>query len=321
MSAAGVHAPPADPMAGCTPLPDVIGPVFAKELRQGLRAHRFVLPFVAAQLFALMAIGSELAISSAFHDGSGPGSFGGLVVTVVVVAVGLVMPMTHIGALRPELGDGRNIELLLMSNLDRWQIVWGKWLVGFVLAMLMLVSLLPYLLARYFAGGVELMDYLLTLIGVVLGSGLLTGIAVGASGFGNLLGRFFLIGVGLFSAWGSVMAAGWRFFEKTASATGGAAFWPGLASVAVSALVAALYVVYGLQLGRARLRLFENPIDPPASGLIIALIIFTPIVTGIATAVTVGWGAWVAVAGLLGLALSIDRGPGRSGARAVYLQP
>lgn len=319
MSAAGVPAPPADPMATCTPLPDTIGPVFAKELRQGLRAHRFVLPFVAAQLIALVAIGSELAIASAF-DGTASG-FGGLVLTVIVIAVGIVMPLTNIGALRPELGDGRNIELLLMSNLDRWQIVRGKWLVGFALAMLMLVSLLPYLLARYFAGGVELMDYLFTLIGVVIGSGLLTGIAVGASGFGNLLGRFFLIGVGLFSAWGSIMAAGWRFFEKTASATAGDGFWPGLASIVVSTLVAALYVAYGLQLGRARLRLFENPIDPPASGLIIALIIFTPIVTGIATAVTAGWGAWAAVAGLLGLALSIDRGPGRDAGRAVYLQP
>ena len=54
-----------DPMAACTPLPDKLGPVFAKELRQGLRAQRFVTPFVAVQIFAIVAIGADLGIASA----------------------------------------------------------------------------------------------------------------------------------------------------------------------------------------------------------------------------------------------------------------
>jgi hypothetical protein len=321
MSAAGVTSPSGDPLAACTPLPDALSPVFAKELRQGLRAHRFVLPFVTAQIFAVIAIGAELGITSAFAGAAGSDSFGGLIVAVLIVGVGVVMPLTNIAALRPELTDGRNVELLLMSNLDRWQIALGKWLVGFTLAMLMLVSLLPYMLTRYFAGGTELVKDLLIIIGIVLGNALFTGLAIGASGFGNLLGRFFLFGMGALSAWGTVAAAGWRFFEKTASATGADAIWPGVVSVLIAALVAALYVAYGLQLARSRLRLFENPVDPPASGLIIALMIFTPIVVGVATAATLGYGAWVAVGGLLALALSIDRGPGRNAALARFAQP
>ncbi|MCB1230689.1 MAG: hypothetical protein KDN19_10505, partial [Verrucomicrobiae bacterium] len=143
----------------------------------------------------------------------------------------------------------------------------------------------------------------------------------GASGFGNLLGRFLLVGIGVFSAFGTSVAACWRFLNLMSDATGSGAIWPGVASIISAALVAALYVAYGLQLGRARLRLFENPLDPPASGLIIALMIFTPIVVGVATGVTAGYGAWAAVAGLLVLALLIDRGPGKNTSAVRYLQP
>lgn len=296
-----------DPLDACTPLPDRMGPVFAKELRQGLRAQRFVTPFVAIQIFAIVAVGVELGLTSIF---SGPGdeTFGNLVMVVIIVGVGVVMPLTNIAALRPELNDGRNVELLLMSNLNRWQIVRGKWLVGFALSVLVLVSMIPYLLTRYFVGGVDLVMTLLIVLGLLFGNAALTGVAIGASGFGNLLGRFLLLGIGVFSAFGTVMASCWRFAELMNKATGSDAILPGAALVLTAALVAALYVSYGLQLGRARLRLFENPLDPPASGLIIALIIFTPIVIMVATAVTAGYAAWVAVGGLLALALMIDRG-------------
>jgi hypothetical protein len=320
MPAASAETIATDPLAQCTPLPDRLSPVFAKELRQGLRAHRFVLPFVALQVFAVIAIAAELVLSSSFHGPSGSGFFGGLFIGVLIVGVGVVMPLTSIAALRPELSDGRNVELLLMSNLDRWQIVRGKWLVAFTLSMLMLVSLLPYMLTRYFAGGTELIIDFLIVAGVIIGNALLTGIAIGASGFGNLLGRIFLFGMGALSAWGTIMGASFRFMMP--GPLSGTAVGSSIVAILVSALVAALYVVYGLQLGRSRLRLFENPLDPPASGLVIALMIFTPIVVGVASAATLGYAGWVAVGGLLALALSIDRGPGRK-AKAVarYLQP
>ena len=103
---------------------------------------------------------------------------------------------------------------------------------------------------------------------------------------------------------------------------GGSAIFEAAIAVVIAALIAVLYAVYGLQLGRSRLRLFENPLDPPASGLVIALMIFTPIVVGVASAATLGYGAWVAAGGLLALALSIDRGPGKAkAAPARYMQP
>lgn len=311
-----------DPMTACTPLPDKLGPVFAKELRQGLRAQRFVTPFVAIQIFAIVAVGTDLGLTSATGSTSSASLFGNLIVWVVILGVGVVMPLTNIAALRSELSDGRNVELLLMSNLNRWQIVRGKWLVGFSLSFLMLISLIPYLLTRYFGSGVELTQTLTLVINIILVNAAVTGIAIGASGFGNLLGRFLLLIIGVLSALGTYMGTCWRFIEMMGDQTGFDALLPAIFVVLSSALVSALYVVYGLQLGRARLRLFENPLDPPASGLIIALIIFTPIVVGVATGVTIGYGAWVAVGGLLALSLLIDRGPGKKGSKtAQYAQP
>ncbi len=321
MPSATADSLPVDPMATCTPLPDSLGPVFAKELRQGLRAQRFVTPFVAIQIFAIVAIGAELGLSSFQDHSGGAGIFGNLIIWVITIGVGLVMPLTNIAALRPELNDGRNVELLLMSNLDRWQIVRGKWMVGFSLSVLVLVSMFPYLLTRYFVGGVDLVETLILIVSLLFANAALTGLAIGASGFGNLLGRFLLIMIGMFSALGTSTACCWRFSVMMTTATGGDAVLPGLFYLLSAALVAVLYVTYGLQLGRARMRLFENPLDPPASGLIIALIIFTPIVVGVATGITAGYGAWLAVAGLLALALMIDRGPGKNPVTARYAQP
>lgn len=301
-----------------TPMPDSLSPVFVKELRQGLRAQRFVLPFVMAQVFAVIAIGSEFGISSVAAGAGSTGMIGSLIIVVVWIALGVIMPVTHLAALRPELADGRNIELLLMSNLNRWQIVRGKWMVGFALSGLMLISMTPYLLTRYFIGGVDLIQTLHTVLWVVFVNAAFTALAIGASGFGNLLGRFVILIVGLLSYWGAIGGAAFVFFRGIAGATG--SFLPALWAVLASALVTALYVAFGLQLGRSRLRLFDNPLDPPASGLVIALMIFTPIIVGVTAAATAGYGGAVAVAGLLVLTLVIDRGPGRDSA-ARYAQP
>jgi len=306
-----------------TPMPDVFSPVFVKELRQGLRARRFVMPFVLAQVMAIIAVGTELGFAAAANATIGSDFtdlLGFVLYGVLWLIIGIIMPLTNIGALRPELSGGRNVELLLMSNLSRWEIVRGKWLVGFALSCLMLVSLIPYLLTRYFVGGVDLIENLTQIFLVFIANGVLTALAIGASGFGNLIGRILLIGIGVLSFSGTLSATSFIVFERMTSATGASELITLVIFVLVALASSALYVSYGLQLGRSRLRLFENPIDPPPSGLVIALMIFTPIVVGITSVATIGLGGWVAVVGLLVLSLLIDRGPGKDQA-ATYAQP
>ncbi|NNE91134.1 MAG: hypothetical protein HKN23_05765 [Verrucomicrobiales bacterium] len=306
---------------GLTPIPERFGPVFVKELRQGLRARIFVWPFVALQLLAIFVIMVEFfAMDLGGRGGGGGGGAGflsfdlsdGLFFALLSLVFGLLLPLTLFSSLQPELAGGRNVELLLMSNLTRWQIVRGKWLVGSVLSGLMIISLVPYALTRYFIGGVDLAGNLYMLAMLVVGNAVMNGIVIGASGFRNILVRIILV-LAAVGSWtltsGLAVGPAMVIFS---SSSGAFSFLGQLLSILLAALSGALFVAYGLQLGRAQLRLFENPIDPPSSGLIIALIIFTPIIVGVTTLATVGFGAWIGVGGLLVLALFIDRGPGKN---------
>ena len=179
-----------------TVFPDRLSPVFVKELRQGLRAQQFVWPFIAVQVFAIAAVGVEMGlVHLATAVGSTGISFfdGGFFFVIVGLVFSVLMPLTLFGALQPEVSDGRNIELLLLSNLTRWQIVLGKLIVGSALSALMMVSLLPYMLMRYFIGDVELVQNAVSVARLMMLNALMNAIVIGASGVRNYVGRVFLI--------------------------------------------------------------------------------------------------------------------------------
>ena len=292
-----------------------------KELRQGLRARRFIGPFLLIQLLAVFAVLSETAVADLSagggRSGAGPlnGGFSdGLLVFVISLVVGVVMPLTGFGALRPELERGRNVELLLLANVSRWQIVVGKWLVMCALAWLILISLVPYMLARHFIGGVNIVYSLTFLAGLAMGNAALNGVIIGASGFGNYIGRIVVLVIGgiSYSVTASMCSAMW--IARGALRGRGApddSIGTMLISTAFSFVPSVLYSLYGLQIGRSRLRLFEDPTEPPASGLIIAMMLFTPLLVGMFAVPTAGIGGVVAAAVLVFLTLVIDRGPGK----------
>ena len=115
-----------------------------KELRQGLRARGFVIPFLMLHVLALGAVAVEYLLMRSGAAGSGwRGTFiegPGLFWVAVYGIVAGVMPLRLMESLRGE-SDGRNAELLLLGGLTRWQIVRGKWLVQAVLTWLSLLSL------------------------------------------------------------------------------------------------------------------------------------------------------------------------------------
>ena len=45
---------------------------------------------------------------------------------------------------------GKTMEMLYLSRLDAWRIVWGKWVGSIVMIFLFFSSSLPYVVARYF---------------------------------------------------------------------------------------------------------------------------------------------------------------------------
>lgn len=308
---------------------DRLGPMVVKELRQGLRARRFVGPFLLIQLLAVFSVLSESAVADLSAGGGasglapGNGLGDGLLVLVVSLVVGIVMPLTGFGALRPELEGGRNVELLLLANVSRWQIVLGKWLVMCSLASLILVSVLPYMLARHFIGGVNIVYSLTFLVGLGMTNAALNGVVIGASGFGNYIGRLLVLGIGAISFMVTTSMCMAMWLGNAVMKGGGpseGSIGLMLISTGFSFIPSLLYCLYGLQIGRSRLRLFEDPTEPPASGLIIAMMLFTPLLVGMFAAPTAGIGGVVAAAVLVLLTLVIDRGPGKK-QTVRYAQP
>ncbi len=310
---------------GSGPLPsedfgDRFGPMLVKEFRQGLRAKMFVGPFLLIQILAVLAVLGE-ALAAGIDSGGNFGFAGGMLTWVVGLMLGVVMPLTGFSALQPELQGGRNIELLLLANLSRWQIVLGKWLVMNSLAILVLISLLPYLLSRYFIGGVNLVENLSFLITIGTVNVVMNAAVIGASGFSNIIARFVVLGItmgscsicSMISVLPLARSSSVAFDENSMSAVAQLFF--------LSVAVDVLFCAFGLQVGRAKIRLFENPIDPPASGLLIAMMLFTPLVLGVFTVAGILAVPIVCLL-LTGAVLAIDRGPGKGKKSApAYAQP
>lgn len=141
-----------DALLPISEFPDGLNPVFVRDLRQGLRAPFFMWAFVLLHGFAIIAtmaawaaarvLGGSLVVSAAAS-----GFVTNLIFRLSSAAFTFPLSSTRTGA-------GRNAELLLTSRLSRWQIVRGKLLAHTTLSGLLLVSLSPYFLIRYFLGSV-----------------------------------------------------------------------------------------------------------------------------------------------------------------------
>lgn len=284
---------------------DRLSPVFVRDLRQGLRAHYLVWAFILFQVVGLLATLLEVSFKSFFDAPAGGIPFSALLQVAFAFGFGLILPLTQFAALQSEIGVGRNVELLLASTLTRWQIVWGKFLVAGSLSGLLLISLLPYLLLRYFLGGVELMAIGGLVASTYLGNLVMNAIVIGASGYRNPVGRVAVI-VYFYLIYLFTMLGGMNSLFLRGVLSGGV-FFSLLAYVIASAVMISLT----LQLGRARLKLFEDPLDPPSAAGVFAIAFLIPVSNGIAMAIGGGIASCLILGLSLWLILMIDRGPGR----------
>ena len=288
--------------------PEFLGAMMVKELRQGMRARLFVLPFVLVHVFAIIALMfhySDFQKGLVYSSSSSGGGFSGMgepIWIVIYVLMWCFLPLGALGLLQQE-ASGRNVELLLLTRLSRWKIVIGKWLMMCALGILTFVSLVPYILVRYFLGPMDVGDALLFVFHLVLLNAVLNAIVLGASGYKNYAMRI-LIGL---------ITIGSLFFSMlvpmivTLSPFGSAGReWIWIPSMLAAS---ALYILFGLQLGRGRLRLFEHPYEPPPSRVVVALICCAPIFIAIVSAVTGGYAGFAGMGVLIWFVLLIDRKP------------
>lgn len=293
-----------DAAARLTDFPDKLGPVFVRDLRQGLRTQIFVWAFLLLQAAAIFTLLIDWGLVAGIGLDSLGISFPSLFTGTVGFLFWFVLPLSQFGALQSELGRGRNIELLLCSQLTRWQIVRGKWFVACALSALLLISLLPFFFIRYFIGGVELVENLSQILNMLVSNATMNAIVIGASGFANHLGR--AVAIILATLTHAITVA------TLPAAIGFRGTLPEPAIAYLASVAGAIpYILLGLQLGRSRIRVFENPLDPPTSAVILILMFCTPILHGIATAAAGVVGSLCVLAVISFLAIAMDPGPGR----------
>ncbi|MEO8613619.1 MAG: hypothetical protein ABI600_00640 [Luteolibacter sp.] len=288
-------------------LPEGFDPMTAKELRQSLRRGSFIYPYLGIQFLAVCAMVAELqtgyAAESSDHAGMlnpwllwGSGPF-----WMVVSAICLfILPLSGVVLMGQELEEG-NHELLLLTKLDRWKIVLGKFITLWGLSVLTFVSLLPYVVVRYMIGGIEWWHEAACAATVLGGSAMISAGAIGASAFRGSGARVAVLLLFLASMIGG------SAIPLFGAAVHGKDFGWHYHLTAIAAVIC--YSAMGLALARSRLRLALMAYEVKPSGMVLGLLVFSPFVIGMVTAVTLGWGGLIGLIGMTVVSIRMDVTP------------
>lgn len=130
--------------------PDRFGPMLVKELRQGLRGHGFTLLFLILQIILFLFF---LGVFTN-PDSQGEG-LSTLLFFFFGIALCVVQPLRCMGAISNEVKND-TLDLIRLTGMSSWRIVIGKWSSVVSQSALVLATALPYLITRYFLGGMEL---------------------------------------------------------------------------------------------------------------------------------------------------------------------
>lgn len=219
-------------------LSDWLSPVLVKEMRQGLKGKAFVAVFLIMHGAMLASMAFALAQPTPMHMAQ---TSTGLFWTMTVLSVLVLSPGLGLNALNSEM-KAKTFELMILSRLSAWRIVSGKWSCVVAQAALIASSLLPYLVVRYFLGGVNLLLELAILAALLCASAVLIAMTVFASTYDNqlarlvmltILGATMVMGIGLGASLGRPGAG-------PISSMGGR--WPWLALLVIVAAGVALLI-------------------------------------------------------------------------------
>lgn len=278
-----------------------------KELRQSMRRGSFVIPFLLIQLLAVVATTIEFNSGDAVMLKSNIGMLNTALLwssgpfwAVVGMVCLLVMPMGGIILMAQELEEG-NHELLLLTKMNRWKVVLGKFFTLWGLCALTFVSLLPFVVVRYLLGGVEWWYEIVCSLTVLGGSALICAGVVGASAFPTLATRILILGLYL----GSMFAGCGIPLLGSALVTKGCGWHYHLTAFCA----VFCYSAIGLALARSRMRLVVLAYEVKPSGMMIALLVCTPFALLLPTLTSVGWAGFVGLLIMGFVAIRLDMSP------------
>ncbi len=135
--------------------PTWLPPMLVRELRQGVQSGVFAWTFIAIQ--ATMFLLTAWAVGAFDPNGRTGNSEG--VTRLFWLAIGVtivgVIPLRGLTAVSGE-RVGNNLDLVRLSRMSATQIILGKWFAIIGQGVLVATAILPYLVVRYFLGGVNI---------------------------------------------------------------------------------------------------------------------------------------------------------------------
>lgn len=177
---------------------DWLNPMLVKELRQGLRKSVFVSVFLLVQIAMVILIGFRMLSATSGADQMVGGFLDGVLWTGLGLALLIIMPMRGLASITEE-QKANTLDLVQMTRMGSTGIVLGKWVAVVSQSLLIAVAVLPYAVLRYFFGGVDVLDNLITLTAMILGSAAATALClwlstmpVAARGIGVGLGIYII---------------------------------------------------------------------------------------------------------------------------------
>jgi hypothetical protein len=292
-------------------LSDRLDPMTVKELQQGMRRASFVYPFLGIHLLTIAALLVEFSIGEV-KNSEYPGIMNLVMLfqsgpfwMVVSVMCIIIMPLGGLMLMGQELEEG-NHELLLLTKLNRWAVVRGKFFTLWGICTLSLISLLPYVVVRYHIGGVEMIQEIACALSVLGGSAVVCAGAIAASSFKNigkrtfvfvtfLLSFFFSAAVVLIPCGGLTLGINEWFFHSLFNISG--------------IIVAVGYSVLGVSIARSTLRTKIQLYDLYAGNTMFYLSFLGPIFVVLTTVMTVGFGGFIGIIVLFLMAIYTDVTP------------
>lgn len=163
---------------------DRFSPIVVKELRQGLRTRFFT---SALLLFHTLIILLLCTVTLGVPVEAVNGIFWGIAGLMLLV----VLPLRGFSALHTETTDG-TLDMLTLTSIASFRILYGKWAALYSQSLLVAGSILPYMVARYFFGGVEILREVVALVMLALGSGIITAALLAFSSQASVMLRIFL---------------------------------------------------------------------------------------------------------------------------------
>lgn len=293
-------------------LPDRLDPVSTKELRQSLRRGSFVYPFLGIQVVCILSMIYDFQSGHVGDaDQSGMMNFmllfdSGAFWSVVAVFCMLIMPLGGLIMMGQELDEG-NHELLQLTKVNRWRVVSGKFCALWGLCVLTFISLMPYMVVRYLLGGVEWWREAACAGTVLTVGAMICSASIAASSFKSIIARICILAAYVGSATLSCLVA-LGLIVASGKETG--------VIYHITAIVGAVsYTLAGLAIARSRMRLAVLAYEMNPSSAMIGMLVVTPLIIGLVSIFTLGWGnvlgfIWL-IAGSLGLDLTPKLKKGR----------